>query len=430
MRQQDPRDPRQRRTPAPRPDLARAHHARPLDRAARQRLGRPRPTALASLATLGLAASLLLSACPAAHGPDRKLRYPIELPPDERGPRVIVFDVGQGDAQLIEHRGRTLLVDCGVSRFGPRTREADIAATLERLTGRRHLDYLFVTHLHADHIGGEGKGVWALLDREGVTVGALLDPGLEGVEGPKGLAGRYRPAVQRWLAAGQVKERRELTAGDRIDLGPGALVEVISSGADGRLQRLRERHPTFTAAFTDNDVSVCLKLRVGDFEYFSCGDLSGKSVLRDFGQGASAYSDIESRIAGRVGAVEVYRVNHHGSAHSTNECFVEVLRPQVSIFSTGRNSYGHPDPEVYRRLAAVGETWITGGAAKKSHGLVADAIVGGDIELLVRADGQRFWVNGHPYASQSDEEELARPGARERCEVPDELSPEEYRGKH
>ena len=53
------------------------------------------------------------------------------------------------------------------------------------------------------------------------------------------------------------------------------------------------------------------------------------------------------------GHLEVLRVNHHGSSHSTNQAFVNAFSPQVSIFSVGdNNSFGHVNPDVLNRVLA------------------------------------------------------------------------------
>jgi beta-lactamase superfamily II metal-dependent hydrolase len=55
------------------------------------------------------------------------------------------------------------------------------------------------------------------------------------------------------------------------------------------------------------------------------------------------YNDIESFVAPRVGEIDIYRANHHGSGHSSSQLFMDTLNPQLSLISCGvANSYGHP----------------------------------------------------------------------------------------
>jgi len=45
------------------------------------------------------------------------------------------------------------------------------------------------------------------------------------------------------------------------------------------------------------------------------------------------------------------KVAHHGSMYTTNEEFLDILRPKIAVISCGRNNrYGHPHGELLRRL--------------------------------------------------------------------------------
>jgi GMP synthase (glutamine-hydrolysing) A subunit len=159
------------------------------------------------------------------------------------------------------------------------------------------------------------------------------------------------------------------------------------------------------------DSSVALKFTCADFELFSGGDLTGETVERSFGLRREGYHDVESSTAPRVGDVEVYRADHHGSGHSSNPCLVSTLRPEVSIISSGENTYGHPDLRVVQALRPHGLVFITSGADARVRAEVAGEIVGGDVEVDVSADGRRYTVNGWGFRSKSETEEAASPPA-------------------
>ena len=54
---------------------------------------------------------------------------------------------------------------------------------------------------------------------------------------------------------------------------------------------------------------------------------------------------------------EVLKVGHHGSRTSSTEGFVDAVAPRLALVSVGSaNTYGHPSPDVMRRLAAAGAT--------------------------------------------------------------------------
>ena len=149
---------------------------------------------------------------------------------------------------------------------------------------------------------------------------------------------------------------------------------------------------------------------------FRSGDLTGLTQHREFGKHHEGYHDIESSTAERVGDVEVYRADHHGSAHSSNACFMSVLNPEVSIISSGDNNYGHPSPKAYDQMASSGKVFITGGADQKVRSHVEKSIVGGDITVLVDATGGLYSVNGRDLRSKSEQQEAEqRPDRPLKC---------------
>lgn len=343
------------------------------------------------------------------------------------GTHVVVFHVGQADAMLVVNDGRSMLVDAGATMSKTdRQNFRDIGRTLEQLTGARRLDYFVVSHYHQDHIGLHGtgareslgdQGLWGLLAEEGVTVDTLVDRGFM-IIGPKGNTQKhYERAIPGWIRKGKVRRRIRVKRNDLLQMGRGLRAEVIAADGNGHLMEVRRRYPGMFKRFppSENDYSVVLKFTRGDFELITGGDLSGRDVTRAFGPIGTSYNDIESIIAEAIGDVEVYRVHHHGSKNSSNDCFMQVLHPEVSIFSSGKNSYHHPAERVYRALNKMGRVYIVSGADQHVYSEVKQDIVEGNVRIVVAEDGKSYTVNGTRFKSLTEAQERGRKGYRKTC---------------
>ena len=345
------------------------------------------------------------------------------------GTHVVVFHIGQADAMLVVNDGWTMLVDAGAT-WTARDREnfRDIGRTMEKLVGHRRLDYFVVSHYHQDHIGLRGVGaragvgdlgLWGLLADEGVTIGKLVDRGFVVFSGAKGNTQKhYERAIPGWRKERKVCQRYRAKRRDRLFMGKGLEVEVVAVNGNGHLMSVKQRYPGLLKNFppSENDYSIVLKLTRGDFEMITGGDLSGRDVTRAFGPMRISYHDIESVIAKDIGDVEVYRVHHHGSKNSSNDCFMQVLRPEVSLFSTGMNSYHHPDMRVFDTLKKMGRVFITSGADQHVYGKVKGRVIEKDVHVVVAPDGRTYKVNGVSFTSLSEEAEKALPGHKAACE--------------
>lgn len=226
--------------------------------------------------------------------------------------RVVVLDVGQGDAILVQDGSSSLLVDAGPPE--------GVAAALARCHVTR-LDLVVVTHMHDDHYGGLAE----LAGQAGV--GAVL----VGEGAGDGMPPEARAAV---ASLGDVPVR-ELSLGDRLRCG-GFELEVVS--------------PAGERDGSDNEDSLVLALTydgpAGELEALLCGDAES-DVLGGL---------LESDAAGDV---DLLKAGHHGSAASLTRAQAEALDPEVSVASAGRdNPYGHPAPECREALEAVGSRFL------------------------------------------------------------------------
>jgi competence protein ComEC len=280
--------------------------------------------------------------------------------------QIHCIDVGQGDCTLIvSPTGGTLLFDAGENGQGNST----VFPYLQSL-GLTALDYIACSHYHVDHIGGIDEVV-SHLGIDSLRV-AALDRGWS-----------YTTAAYASYAAAVAPKRTTILDGQVIDLGGGVTVTCVAVNGNGLLS------PPFDTKYDENDLCVALLVEYGDFDFFVAGDLSGVN--------SSSYHNIESSLTTEVGDIDVYQVDHHGSASNSNETFISAIQPEVSIISVGDgNSYGHPTQTVINRLvnhnSYIYQTELgAGGTIPSGKG----EVVNGDIVITV--DGGTYTVNGDVY---------------------------------
>ena len=246
----------------------------------RLRRERPRPARRAGLLALALlGVAIAIGAWPLVRPADGRLR-------------VVVLDVGQGDAIVVETPdGRALLVDSGGG--GPARLDAGerVVAPVLWNRGVLRLAAAVTTHDDLDHAGG--------------------------------LA-----AIRRLFAIGEAWSAPELRAAPRVVGG----VRITALGSDAPDSRRR----------SPNDDALVLRLDYGRASFLLASDITAATEARLVAAGAPL-------------AATVLKVAHHGSRGSTTPDFLAAVRPLAAVVSVGaRNPYGHPSPETLERLAAAG----------------------------------------------------------------------------
>jgi competence protein ComEC len=226
--------------------------------------------------------------------------------------RVIFFDVGQGDATLIQTpSGKNVLVDAGVWSPSYNSGRSIILPHLQA-SGIEKLDAVFLSHPHADHIGG----IIDLL--EGIPIDVIYNSGYE---------------YDSNLYATYLKIAREksvpvlpLRAGDTLDIDPSVLFLVM--GPEGQ---------KFT---TDpNEHSLILNVIYGMSEFLFVGDAGIHQEERL----VKMYDDLLD--------TDLLKVGHHGSRTSSGDVFLDHVSPEKAIISLAENNrFRHPHPEAVDRL--------------------------------------------------------------------------------
>ena len=231
-----------------------------------------------------------------------------------RTTRLVMLDVGQGDAILVESRaGGRVLVDGG----------PDPERLLMELDARvppwdRRIDVVVLTHPHEDHVAGLVR----VLER--YRVGRVFEPGMHG-PGPG------------WEAWDQALRR-----------GPPRA--TLAAGA-----RLRLDEVTLTALWPENGVPVepgATGRGINDTSIILLGEANGRRFLLT----GDAEDDVDPRLLARgLPRIDVLKVAHHGSATATSSALLDATRPGIALVSVGTgNDYGHPAPTTMARLHDIG----------------------------------------------------------------------------
>lgn len=69
------------------------------------------------------------------------------------------------------------------------------------------------------------------------------------------------------------------------------------------------------------------------------------------------------------------KVNHYGTAFSSNQAFVTALSAEVAVISVGKNGVGRPDPAVVARWGLLGAVYVTQSADD-------NAFIDGDVTIV------------------------------------------------
>lgn len=225
--------------------------------------------------------------------------------------KVYFFDVGQGDATLIQSPyGGRVLIDGGPGK--------KIISELSRVLPfyDKKIDVVLETHPDQDHIGGLPDVF------EKYFVSNFISPEVEC------LTSICSALDEKILKNGTQKilARKDLV----IDLGGGIFLKILFPDRD-------------VSKMDTNDASIISKLSYGNSSFIFTGDSPQK------------IEDYVGSIFGENLKSDVLKVGHHGSRTSTSANFLAKVDPLIAIISAGKNnSYNHPHKEVLDLLKNFG----------------------------------------------------------------------------
>jgi competence protein ComEC len=224
--------------------------------------------------------------------------------------QLTMLDVGQGDCLAVETlTDHFYLTDGGSSSVQNVGTYRILPFMKQRGVGK--VEGIFVTHGDEDHV----NGIEELLGE--IRVKQLFLPVW------------MREAEDQSL---QKRAKEEKTA-----------IRYLQQG-----DIIRDGDVTFHVLYPDeeetgedgNSGSLTLKVEYGKLKILLTGDLTGNG---------------EEKVKKENISCQILKVAHHGSGSSTDEEFLDKARPDFALISCGeRNRYGHPAPELLRRLKSKG----------------------------------------------------------------------------
>ena len=238
--------------------------------------------------------------------------------------KITFLNVGQGDCTVIElpFRRAVYVVDAGgVLRFdqeawknsnSPYEVGKQVVVPFLKGKGIRDIDIFIVTHADADHVEGAEEVLEEIGMREiHVTPGSLDKP------------------VMNDLLAEAAKQRvpiKEKMQGTVWQVGETSFHYLWPQDVD----------------YEGNDDSLVLYMQQASFRTLLTGDLE-----------ESGEQQLMKQYGSQLANMTLLKAGHHGSKTSSIEPFVELLKPELTIFSAGLNNrYRHPHDIVVERFTS------------------------------------------------------------------------------
>lgn len=237
--------------------------------------------------------------------------------PGEEQPALDIhfINIGYGDAILIKSpSGQYSLIDTGYPRA-----ENKLLSYL-RDQGVMKLEYLIVTHPHADHLGNA------------VTV--LREIGAENLRDNGRKIDRFDE-----LLTGQMAEKYEKEFRGNKNYSVLKADDIVRWG-DIKLDVLWPRETAGSADWNTN--SLLMMLRYGEFKALLAGDFNTKGEIIILMEDAP---DLKA---------DLLKIGHHGSGDSSGPRFIKAVSPKRGVISVGKNPRDYPPKKKIEWFEEIG----------------------------------------------------------------------------
>jgi len=229
--------------------------------------------------------------------------------------KVYFLNVGQGDSAFIKTpENHQIIIDGGPN--------SSVLENIFRLIPfwDKTIDLVILTHPDRDHM----QGLTEILKK--YKVDYILQTGVE----------KNSDEYNEWIKILENQKKMgsniiAVKAGDNIYLG-NVEIKILFP-----LENSTEKIIKNSA----NEDCVVSKLVFVNNSFLFTSDISAKAEKEIIEKEKNVNAD-------------VLKVAHHGSKYSTSEYFLANTNFKFAVISVGKNSYGHPTPEVLQRLEKFG----------------------------------------------------------------------------
>jgi competence protein ComEC len=222
---------------------------------------------------------------------------------DNSSPEIIFFDIGQGDAILIQQDNFQILVDGGPD-------DGIVYELAKQLPWYdKNIEIVVLTHPHDDHI----RGLLNVLDQ--YSVEKIFMNRIE-----------YENRAYEYLLTNYQEKIVEVEQGDVFEY-KNIYGEILYPFAEKAYQEKNI-----------NNESVVILLEMDNYRTLLMGD---------------AEQEVENKLIEKYNLEDIYllKVGHHCSRTSTSDMFLSETNPDIAICSCGEdNKFGHPHYETLEKF--------------------------------------------------------------------------------
>jgi beta-lactamase superfamily II metal-dependent hydrolase len=251
--------------------------------------------------------------------------FAVSAPAASNDLTAYIIDVEGGQSTLfVTPSGQSVLVDTGWAGFNGR--DADRIAKAAQEAGVKQIDYLLITHFHADHVGGVPALAAKLPIKNFVDHGQSVE-----VNTPQG-----KKLFDAYMAEASKGNHIVVKPGDKLPI-KGMTWEIVSAAGkviDKALPGGGQPNPE-CSNFQKRDIrddengqSTGSFIQFGKFRSVDLGDLL-------WNKEEGLFCPVN-----KIGPVDVYIVSHHGMNMSGSPQMIHALHPKVAIMDNGEKKGG------------------------------------------------------------------------------------------